>query len=139
MILWQLSWLKSGSSEEDYKARLTLGEGRTMDRMNVGSLYRYRQGLGDTDVKQVLHQLFLLRGFRNNESLLTGSAGQALALSYGALHLAVCPSVRPQSMSNVAKWLHLPARHLQDNTGLCDIHTNPMTKLLHVHSRFLRH
>ena len=36
------------------------------------------------------------------------------------------------------KWLHLPARHLQDSTGLCGIRTSPMTNLLHVHSRFLR-
>ena len=106
---------------------------------NVGSLYCYRQGLGDTDVRHVLHQPFLLHVFRNTGNLLTGSSGQALALSYSALHLAVCPPVRPQSMSIDAKWLHLPARHLQDSTGLCGIHTSPMTNLLHVHSRFLRH
>ena len=80
----------------------------------------------------------LLRDVRNIGYLLTGYAGQALALSLSALDFAVCLSVRPRNMSIVAKWLHLPARHLLDSTGLCDIHS-PMTNLLHVHSRFLRH
>ena len=106
---------------------------------NVGRLPCYRQGLGDTDVKHVLHQSIPLRDVRNIGNLLTGSSGQALALSYGALHLAVCPSVRPQSMSIVARWLDLPARYLLDSTGLYGIRMSPMTNLLPVHSRFLRH
>ena len=48
---------------------------------NVGSLYCYRQGLDDTDVKHVLHQSSLLHCIRNIGNLLTGSTGQALALS----------------------------------------------------------
>ena len=53
--------------------------------------------------------------------------------------LFILRSVRPQNLSMVAKWLHLPARHLLDSIGLYDIHMNPMANLLHVHSRFLRH
>ena len=91
-------------------------------------------------MKRALHQSNLLRDVRNIGYLLTGFAGQALALSLSALRFAVCPSVRPRNMPIVvAKWLHLPARHLLDSTGRCDIHMSPMTNLLHPHSRFLRH